>query len=138
MAVSRKTQKDVGNYEAKFIGPFSARETVFLGIGIVISAIIGVFLEVMGTDFMTIAVAVLIIMSPFVWLAKAKPYGMRAEIFLKEYYVYHILSPDCRPYKTETGLDVMKWEDVNELTESEKKTAKKEKHVKDLEYPDYQ
>lgn len=138
MAVSRKTQKDVGNYEAKFIGPFTARETGFLGIGAVISAVIGVLMEVMGFDYITIAMVVLVIMSPFVWLAKANPYGMKAEVFLKEYYLYHILSPNNRPYKTETGLDIMRWTDQNETVTVEGKTSKKEKHIKDSEYPDYQ
>ena len=33
MAISRKTQKDIGQYEPKFIGPFTGRQSAAVGIG---------------------------------------------------------------------------------------------------------
>ena len=40
MAVTRRTLKDVGSYEAKFIGPFTIRQSVCLGIGVIPAAFV--------------------------------------------------------------------------------------------------
>ena len=139
MAVSRKTQKDVGKYEAKFIGPFTSRESIFIGIGAVVCTIIGVLLSVLGFDYISIAIVVVIAMTPFVWLGKATPYGMRADDFLKEYYEYHIRRPSKRPYKTETTLDEIEWTEPVQLDEKGKPiTETVEPHKKDADYPDYE
>lgn len=143
MAVSRKTQKDVGNYEPKLIGPFTTRQTIFIGIGAVIDVLLGVTLEAIGVDFMTIAALCIVIIIPFVLLGYLHPYGMKAEQFLIQYYIYHIAAPGVRKYETKTGLDNMKYktlQDELDAEKSSKKTSKKSAkttHKKDPEYPDF-
>ena len=38
--VSRKTQKDVGKFKAKLAGPFTARQTVFIGMGAAVDILV--------------------------------------------------------------------------------------------------
>jgi hypothetical protein len=142
MAVTRKTQKDVGNFESKLIGPFTTRQTIFIGIGGVIDVVIGLTMESAGVDFATIAAVCIVIIAPFVWLGYAHPYGMKAEEFLLEYYIYHMAAPKIRKYKTETGLDLMKWEPPTEPETDPKKKKNNTrntapKHKKDPDFPDY-
>lgn len=130
MAVARYTQQDVGHYEAKFIGPFTAKETAIITPGIVLSALTGFLLYGMEIfDAITIFIICAIIFTPFVFFAKAKPYGMSAKEFIKMYYQYHILTPQKRVYKTETFDDVI-------YTQKDK-TNKIPKHKKSKDYPDF-
>ena len=135
MAVTRKTQKDVGNYESKLVGPFTTRQAVFLGIGAVIDILLGVTMEATGFDGTAIACVCIVIIIPFFLLGTVHPYGMKAEQFLIQYYIYHIAAPRIRKYETETGLDLMDYKPEHPEEETEKKATKK--HKKDPEYPDY-
>ena len=48
MAVSRKTQKDVGKFEAKFIGPFTTTQTIFVVIGAVLALLVKFLMDAIG------------------------------------------------------------------------------------------
>lgn len=144
MAVTRKTQKDIGNYEPKFIGPFTIRVFCFTVVGVLIGGIVGFFIysySLGEADTITIAVFPVIIAAAFALFGKAKPYGMKAEDYLKQTYLYRIQSPPVRAYKTETVLDHIKLPEENEETDKEnsskKKTQSKPVHKPDKEYPDY-
>lgn len=139
MAVTRKTQRDIGNYEAKFIGPFTARQTICVGIGGIVSFMVSSPLLSFGSDYMTILTVIIFIMLPFVLFGWCKPYGMKMEEFIKQYYFYHILAPSIRKYETETQFDVIEKEmnKENNRNNTKNKVDKPIKHIKDPEIPDF-
>ena len=133
MAVLRHTQKDIGNYEAKLIGPFTSRQLFFLAIGIVPTAIIDYILFMLGFDIYSLfGITFLIMAIPcFFAFGQSLTYGMKPEDFLKDYYKYHILAPQKRIYQTETLDDQLKWEQtVSEEPQDTgaKKDTKKKKN----------
>jgi len=121
MAVSRHTQKDIGNYEAKLLGPFTTRQCIFLGIGIIPTAIIGYVLMTAGVDFMTVfGLAIFIMAVPcFFAFGSSLTYDMKPEDYVKDYYKYHILAPRRRLYKTETLDDILAAQEAKKNTETE-------------------
>lgn len=135
MAVTRKTQKDIGNYEAKLIGPLTSRQCIFLGIGLVPTCVVGYIVGSTGADPATIFLICAFIIAPFVFLSFAHPYGMKPEVFLKEYYIYHIAAPKKRLYQTITRIDEMKDSPSQDNSKSSKNN--KPVHKKDPDYPDF-
>jgi len=143
MAISRKTQKDIGNYEAKLLGPFTTRQCIFLAIGIVPTFLIDYILYTIGVDMYTLFGISFIIMAVpcFFAFGSSLTYDMKPEDFIKDYYHYHILAPRIRKYETETLDDVLdkenkklqKSDDIenNETdTPKSKKKGSKEKEPK--------
>lgn len=142
MAVTRHTQKDIGLYEAKLIGPLTAKQTMKIAPGVILSFFIGIALYNLKFDSVTIFFFCAITMTPFIYFAKAHPYGMEPMDFLKMYYKYHILAPRKRVYKTESFDDVVFTElgNISEIqTDETHKNASKatHKHKKNPDYPDY-
>lgn len=132
MAVTRKTQNDIGNYKPKLIGPFTTRQCIFIGIGLVPAFLTGyIMIKVIGTDVVTAFAACFLIMVSFVYIGSANPHGMKPEEFLLEYYNYHIASPGIRKYETVTMLD--------EMNKKEQVKEKKEKpvHKPNPDFPEY-
>ncbi len=133
MAVSRPTPKDIGNYEAKLIGPFTQRQTVCLAIGIVPSVIVAFALKAIGMDPYLIVGFVIAIMAIPCFLAFGQKftYGMKPEDFVISYYQYNILSSRIRLYKTVTMDD--KLEEEKRLAEEklQKKRGKKKPKKED-------
>lgn len=129
MAVTRKTPKNIGNYRAKLIGPFSARQCVLIGMGLIPSVFAAyICLSTLQLDATTTFMIVLIIMSPFCVLAFFNPYGMKPEDFIIDYYFYHIMSNNLRLYQTETMID--------QLSKKDKGLQKSQTpHKKDKDYP---
>ena len=131
MSVSRKTQKDIGNYEAKFLGPFTTRQAALLGIGMVPTALGYIIIYgITGDKFIGAAALVLIIPFAFLAFGQALCYGMKPEDFLVEYYLYHIKAPAKRKYITVTVDDVLENERIKKLkkeAEAESKGKKKKK-----------
>lgn len=107
MAISRKTQKDIGQYEPKFIGPFTGRQSAAVGIGGALCFATCYVLKQMNLDAMTMFMICALIVIPFFVFGWVKPYGLKVEDFIKEYYHYHYISPHIRPYETVTGLDTL-------------------------------
>lgn len=140
MAVTRKTQKDIGQYEPKFIGPFTLRQSISLGLGAALCFVVCTSsISSNGIDATSLFTICFTIMIPFFIFGWVKPYGLRIEDFIKECYVYHYLSPHIRPYETETTLETMEWDDPSKIDEpnGKKQKTKKYVHKKDKEYPDY-
>lgn len=109
MAVHRKTQKSLGSYDAKFLGPFTMRQSICLGIGMVPSVLIGYTEYKSGFDLGIIFLTVVIIMAIPLFFAFGEKitYGMKPEDFAKQYYIYRIQAPKIRMYKTNTYDDIM-------------------------------
>jgi len=136
--VMRKTQKDVGNFESKLVGPFTARQFIFIGIGTALDVLIYMFLSALNMDINSIIPFCFFAMVPFIALAYIKPYGMKFEEFVYEYYIYHIVAPPVRRYETHTALDDYK-ENLSpkEKKEREKFEKKMKTHKECKEYPSY-
>lgn len=146
MAVTRHTQKDIGSYEAKLIGPLTSKQTIILAPGIAIAVLVGLGLNSLHTlDVVSIFIICGLIITPFGVFAKAKPYGMKLEDFLKAYYKYHYLAPSIRKYKTETFDDVVfaKLGNISDIQPKEKPqneealSEKKKNKTKPKEDPDF-
>lgn len=96
--------KDVGSYDAKFIGPFTMRQTVCIVIAAPICWLIyKVTSPVVSGDvagfFMAIPAAIAWM---FGWL---RPYGMRTEKFVQSVFITMMLAPANRKYKTRDAYD---------------------------------
>ncbi len=139
MAATRQTQKDIGSYEAKFIGPFTTRQSIFFGVGALFAAFFGYSAFKMGADAQTCFIIVALIMVPFVLFGWKKMYGMKMEDFLISYYFYHYKAPAVRKYETVSDLDKIKIEEKSEDAGKKKKKAKAVKvtHKEDSNYPSY-
>lgn len=92
--------KDVGSYEAKFIGPFTMRQTFCL----CIAAPICWFVYKVASPVMSSDAAGFLLMIPaaVAWIfGWTKPYGMRPEKFIQSVFINMVLAPAIRKYKTE-------------------------------------
>lgn len=147
MAITRHTQKDVGRYEAKLIGPLTAPQAITIAPGLVIAVFLGMILNSFQLDAMTIFILCGTVIIPFVVWAKARPCGMKPKDFIKMYYKYHICAPRKRLYKTETFDDIVfnalgniseiKTDQKNE-NQTQTKTKKSKKVCKqNPQYPSY-
>lgn len=100
MAIEIKIPKEINRYEAKFVGPFSLRQTICLVTCLPLC--IGLYLltkPYVGTDlagFFVIPPAGIAYL--FGWY---KPYGMKFEKYLQSVFINSFLAPSKRPYKTE-------------------------------------
>lgn len=120
MAVTRRTLKDVGSYEAKFIGPFTIRQSVCLGIGVIPAAFVDYLLYNVTREASLLFVVTVIIMAPAIFMAFGSKvcHDMKPEDFVRDYIKYKIMAPPIRLYETRTRDD--------EIWEEELKRRKKE------------
>lgn len=93
-----RINKDVGSYEAKFIGPLTMRQTIC----VCIAAPIAYFLyRTLSPLFPDLAGFFVAIPAGIAWLfGWTKPYGMRCEKFIQSIFVNMFLAPSHRKYKT--------------------------------------
>lgn len=136
MAISKPTPKDVGNYEAKFVGPFTKRQLYCIIAGVVPCFIIANVLKGIGADGYTIAaICMMLMLIPgFFAFGQNICYGMKPEDFLIEYYQYRIKSKKVRLYETNSfddKLDIIRKKKEKEeakklgIQEKPEKTSKK-------------
>lgn len=109
--------KDIRKYESKFIGPFTLRQTICVGIAAACSITIyntvgKLLIQDMRAPLCFIAAA------PALLAGWYKPYGLPLEKFLKVIIVTMILAPTKRLYKTANIYDC--------LTQDEKALMNKE------------
>lgn len=136
--VSRHTQKDVGKFESKLIGPFTTRQTIFVGAAAVVDLLLYNILGVFGLDQASRIGVCAIISIPLIACGYVKPYGMKMEEFIYQYYIYKICAPPIRKYETHTWLDDYKEElSPKEQKEQEKKKKKMENHREIRGYKSY-
>lgn len=121
--------KDLDHYEAKFVGPFTLRQSIC----IVCALPIGIFLFNLTKKSLGVDVAGFICLIPagiaylFGWL---KPYGMKFEVFVRSVFITTVLAPSKRKYKTENYFKTLmseKFDDEDDfiLEDSPKKKKKK-------------
>ena len=138
MAVTRKTQKDVDKFKAKFVGPFSFTETIFIGAGLAVCVFVYFTFSEQGYTIEDLVPVFLIIMGLAAFLAKGQPYGMPAITFLKTYYRDSIQCPKRRPYKVSDGIDYIEKKTAMEAKNTKGKAAPKKKpykYKKDIHNP---
>lgn len=137
--VSRHTQKDVGKFESKLIGPFTSRQVVFVGAAVVIDILLFNILKAVGVDSSGCIGACALVSIPFILCGYVKPYGMKMEEFLYQYYIYKVCAPSIRKYETHTWLDDHQEKlSPKEQKEQEKKKKKMENHREIRGYKSYE
>lgn len=144
MAISRKTQKDVGKYQAKLAGPFTVRQAIYVGIAALIAIILWNTLEVMQLPLEDKVFVILVVAAPVALLGFLNPYGMTCLEFIKQYYEYHILSSKVRIYRTVTDDENIVTQQEKEIQNSNNKKKKSQKnkeatttHKKLKDFPEY-
>lgn len=139
MAVTRPTPKDIGNYEAKLIGPFTQRQTLCLGAGIVPSVIACFIMKNLGFDIyaMMIVVITIMVIPCFLAFGKRFTYGQDPEDFIKDYYYYHIQSSQIRYYEAESFDDKVYEQLLKTRDKAVTKNKKKERTPEPGRYVKY-
>lgn len=100
MSIEIKIPKEINQYEAKAVGPFTLRQ--FFSLAACLPFCIGLFL--LTKPYIGVDMAGFVAMVPggvaylFGW---CKPYGMRFEVYMKTTFVNAFLAPRKRLYKTE-------------------------------------
>lgn len=139
MAIEIEMTKEIGNYEPKFIGPFTIRQTVCLSIAAPVCILIYITLSPILTGdvagFFCIIPAA--IAAAFGWL---KPYGMKAEEFVRSIFINIVVAPSNRKYIITNECDVIsdtyippEQKTVTEHTENDtenKTTEKQNRNIK--------
>ena len=112
-----KIPKEINKYEAKFIGPFSLRQTICICLALPACVLIFNFLKpYLGSDATGF---VCIIPASIGWLfGWFKPYGMKFEKFLRSCFISAVLSPTKRKYKSKNYFETL-----NEMAEKEAQEA---------------
>ena len=145
MSIEIEMTKEIGNYEPKFIGPLTIRQTVCFSIAAPICILIYITLSPILTGdvagfFCIIPAAVA---AAFGWL---KPYGMKTEEFIRSIFINIVVAPCNRKYMITNECDVMtddcilqkhtalathtNEENNNEIIEKHKKNTKHNKKKK--------
>ena len=90
--------KDVGSYEAKFVGPFTLRQSLcILAAAPVCWGIYSGLTPILGGD---IAGFLVLFPAALCWLIGwYKPYGMHTEKFIRSIFITTVLAPAHRKYK---------------------------------------
>ncbi len=113
MPIEIKVTKEIGNYEPKFIGPFTARQFLVFGI----AGVCAVFLYKSARTIAPKSIAGYICLLPaaVALLFNWKPYGMKFEKFVQSIFVNMFLAPMHRRYRTENTME----ETITKLAEAE-------------------
>lgn len=141
-SISRKTQKDVGKYQAKLIGPFTVRQSIYVGIASIITIILWNILDAFQIAMEEKVVTIIIMAAPVALLGFLNPYGNTCLEFLKQYYEYHILSSKKRIFQTVTDDERLRTQQQSGDNKGAKgKQQKKQnvtvKHKKLDDFPEY-
>lgn len=101
-----KIPKEVTKYEAKLVGPFTARQCVALLIFVPLIAFCYINLSKVVNSTVALYVCVPIggVGAVFGWI---KPYGLTVEKYLKSMFINSFIAPSVRLYKTENYYDIL-------------------------------
>lgn len=126
MSIEIKIPKEITQYEAKFVGPFTLRQTVC--VGICMPTCIGIYnglSPLLGSNtagyFCILPAGAAFL---FGWY---KPYGMKFEQFVRSAFINNVLAPNKRKYRTENLYDNIHKMILIERENIEKTSVKKEK-----------
>lgn len=129
MAIEIKIPKEINRYEAKFIGPFTMRQSIALVIALPICVVIYNF----ARKYMPMDVACVFCFIPggvaalFGWV---KPYGMHFEKFLQSVFISSFVAPSKRKYCTENYFSILADAIAKEERAAEQTTKKKKAKYK--------
>ncbi len=139
-----KIPKDIREYDAKLIGPFSLRQTICIAIAAVLAIVsystIG---RLLPQDFKILLC--LVISLPALLCGWYKPYGLPFEKYAQIVLITSILAPKHRKYQTENAFEQMTADEKKEKQLKRKDIIKKNKQYrktnnknKNAEFIDYQ
>ena len=133
MAIEREILQDITKYKTRFIGPFSVREIVC--IGIIVAIDVPAFLILSQFFVMSFVMPCLIFLALPAALCGFFPiYDMPFEKFVISIIQTQILSPRIRKYKGKTGVEkFLEENDGIPIPKFKKNNPKKGKNVEDLE-----
>ncbi len=92
--------KELGNYEPKFVGPFTLRQLICVVVGVPVCFLIYSKLSPILTSdiagFFCVFPAALAVLIGWI-----KPYGMKMEKFIQSMFINMVIAPANRKYRTE-------------------------------------
>ena len=112
-----KIPKEVTKYEAKLIGPFTARQCIALAIFVPIA----VLTYNLARNYLSSAIApylCILVATPGALFGWVKPYGLKFEEFAKSVVLNGFIAPSKRVHKSESYYDLLS-KAANELTPEE-------------------
>ena len=130
MKIEIRIPKEINRYEAKFIGPFTLRQSVCLMIAlpacVLLYNLLKPYVPLNMVGFVCLFPASIAFL--FGWF---KPYGMVFEKFLQSVFISAFVAPSKRKYRTENLYSVIAEEIRKEeklIAETERKGKKKKKY----------
>lgn len=135
MAIDIRIPKEIRNYETKFVGPLTMRQTICVAIGLIVCVLVynlcKVFIPRDLMLFMLIFPAAAIFC--FGWV---KPYGMKFEQFFFSAVRNNFIAPRKRKYKTvNRHMEMLKSvKKAEELAQKQKNKRDKIKQPKKKKY----
>lgn len=128
--ITIRIPKEIRQYEAKFVGPLTMRQTICVSVGLPICILLYNCLhsfisrDLMGFFLLLPAAAIFL----FGWV---KPYGMKFEQFFFSAFINNFIAPRRRKYITvnqhESRLKAIK---KSEALDNNKQSHKKQKYIK--------
>lgn len=124
--------QDVSVYEATFLGPLTARQTVCFGVAIAVEYIyynVVKYLQ-LAIDMNLFVMIGIILAVPILYMATGKPYGMKPELYIYNYLLPSLFAPKDRPYATKLTYDLVSEaidKEANAITSKSENKGKKEK-----------
>jgi len=119
--------KDIRKYDAKLVGPFTARQLVcFIGGTAASYGCYKLLGAALGGSTFTVCSLFAV---PFILVGWIKPYGMAFEKFFKSAFISTVLAPRNRKYKTK-NFYAQAADTIEKMSDSEyKKRIRKEKKL---------
>ena len=121
--------KDVSGYEAPLIGPLTSRQAICVAAAAAVEYIYYNIMNALnlGLDMNSVICIGVLLAAPILYLAIGKPYGMRAEVYIYNYFVPSVIANKTRPYETKIVYDTL-LETIEKIeSESEDKKTKEKK-----------
>lgn len=121
MSIEREILKDINAYKTKFIGPFTLRNVVCIGIAAAIAIPVFLILNVWFVTMFCIVISS-ICAAPALLCGFYQPYNEPLEIFFLNFIKQTVIAPTNRKYETHNSFEEFKnIEEPKMLTKKEKK-----------------
>lgn len=128
MSIEKEIPRDISRYEAKAVGPFTARQLLYgvpaFGLALGAYFLTKQYIADDGAFFVAFIVAM-----PLLLLGFAKPYGMHLEKFLSIVFVSLILAPKHRKYITENTYKDLSASEKTSTSNCKKNKKNKSAHM---------
>ena len=97
--------KDIRNVKAKFIGPFTKRQTYAIVPAVIVGLLMNTFLGKLGLSSDLKVTLTIAAVSPIVACGFIDVCDMPLAVFLRDVAIVKFFAPKCRPYVTENTFD---------------------------------